>query len=429
MIRRFECYNADEILGILKREEQAPVDVESDVREIIANVVSNGDEALFEYAKKFDKADVTALEVTKEEIEKAVKNTDKEFLLILEQAKANIWNYHEKQKRSGYVITDTPGVVLGQKVTALDRVGVYVPGGTAVYPSTVLMDVIPAKIAGVKEIILVSPPNKSGEINSDILAAAYIAGADRIFKVGGAQAIAALAFGTESIPKVDKIVGPGNTYVATAKSMVFGKVDIDMIAGPSEILIIADDTANPDFVAVDLLSQAEHDKFSASFLVTTSEELADKVAKALEKQLETLPRKDIAGHSISNSGAIIVTDTLSHAAEISNNIAPEHLEICTAEPFSLMSEIRHAGSIFLGNYAPEALGDYYAGPNHTLPTSGTAKFSSGLSVDDFTKKSSFIYYDKKALNEVGVKVSTFAEREGLSAHARSITIRMEENEK
>ncbi|MFV0401094.1 MAG: histidinol dehydrogenase [Oscillospiraceae bacterium] len=424
MIKIISCTNPAEIGGLLQREQEAAANMDETVRGVLADVKTNGDAAVLEYTARFDGAVLTDMAVAPEEIAAAQTAVGAEYLEILCQAAANIRAYHEKQKRTGYVMTEKPGVVLGQKITPLDRVGVYVPGGTASYPSTVLMDIIPAKIAGVGEIVMVTPPGKDGKIPDAILAAAGVAGVDRIFKVGGAQAVAALAYGTKSIPKVDKIVGPGNIYVATAKRMVYGLVDIDMIAGPSEILAIADEAANPDFMAIDLLSQAEHDKLAASFLVTTSRSLAEKVSERIEAHLATLPREEIARAAIENNSAIVVTDTLENAVEISNEIAPEHLEVCTTDPFALLSIIRHAGSIFLGANAPEALGDYFAGPNHTLPTSGTARFSSPLSVDDYVKKSSFIYYDKSALAEVGEQIAAFARSEGMEDHARSVDIRL-----
>ena len=399
--------------------------VEGIVAEIIAEVIKNKDAALFAYAEKFDKVKLTALEVTQAEIDTAYQNADKAFVAILEEAAENIRLFHQKQVKEGFTIEKADGVVIGQKVTPLDRVGLYVPGGTAAYPSTVLMDAIPAKIAGCKEIVMVTPPAKDGSVNPDILAAAKVAGVTRIFKVGGAQAVAALAYGTESVPKVDKIVGPGNAFVAEAKKQVFGKVDIDMIAGPSEILVLADGTNNPKHIAADLLSQAEHDKMASAVLVTDSAELATAVATELERQIPLLSRAEIARTSIDNNGKIIVANDLSDAIEISNEIAPEHLELCLDNPFDYLDKIRHAGSIFMGKYCPEALGDYFAGPNHTLPTSGTAKFSSPLSVDDFVKKSQFCYYTKGGLEKVADKVATFAMKEGLQAHAKSATVRFE----
>ena len=352
---------------------------------------------------------------------------DAEFVEIIKEAAENIRDFHKRQVRNSFVISEKDGVVTGQKVMPIEKVGLYVPGGTAAYPSTVLMDSIPAKIAGCSEIVMVTPPMKDGKVNPVILAAAKIAGVDRIFKVGGAQAIAALAYGTESVPKVDKIVGPGNAYVAEAKKQVFGKVNIDMIAGPSEILVVADNTCNPAYVAADLLSQAEHDKMASAVLVTDSYELAKAVSEELEKQTPLLPRAEIARCSIDNNGKIIVAENnLMLAIDIANEIAPEHLEICVDNPFDYLDKIKHAGSIFMGKYCPEALGDYFAGPNHTLPTSGTARFSSPLSVDDFVKKSQFTYYTRDALSKVADKVSYFAKKEGLHAHAKSATIRFED---
>ena len=402
--------------------------VEGIVSDIIANVINRGDEAIFEYALKFDKADLKSLEVTASEIDEAFSLVDKEFVSIIEQAAENIRGFHSKQVKNSFVINDKNGVIIGQKVMPIEKVGLYVPGGTAAYPSTVLMDSIPAKIAGCKEIVMVTPPSADGKVNPVILAAAKIAGVDRIFKVGGAQAIAALAYGTESIPKVDKIVGPGNAFVAEAKKQVFGKVSIDMIAGPSEILVVADSTANPRFVAADLLSQAEHDKMASAVLVTDSRSFAEQVSRQLEMQIPDLPRAEIARASIDNNGKIIVAENnLMLAIDIANEIAPEHLELCVDNPFDYLDKVKHAGSIFMGKYCPEALGDYFAGPNHTLPTSGTARFSSPLSVDDFIKKSQFTYYTADALQSVADKVAFFAEKEGLHAHAKSATIRFEED--
>lgn len=399
--------------------------VESIVTDIIANVRQNGDRALYEYSKKFDKVDLESLEVTKEEIDEAFAIVDKDFVEVIKEAAQNITDFHKRQVRNSFIISEKDGVITGQKVTPIEKVGLYVPGGTAAYPSTVLMDSIPAKIAGCEEIVMVTPPSKDGRVNPNILASAKIAGVDRIFKVGGAQAIAALAYGTESIPAVHKIVGPGNAFVAEAKKQVFGKVAIDMIAGPSEILVVADNTCNPAFVAADLLSQAEHDKMASAVLVTDSAELANAVSIELEKQIPMLPRAEIARASIDNNGKIIVADTLMVAIDIANEIAPEHLEICVDNPFEYLDKIKHAGSIFMGKYCPEALGDYFAGPNHTLPTSGTAKFSSPLSVDDFVKKSQFTYYTAEALEGVADKIALFASKEGLDAHAKSATIRFE----
>ena len=401
------------------------VNVEAIVADIIANVRSRGDKAVLEYNLKFDKADLTSLLVSQEEIEEAFAIVEPEFLSILQQAAENIRAFHSKQVRNSFVIADKPGIVLGQKVTPIEKVGVYVPGGTAAYPSTVLMDTIPAKIAGCETIVMVTPPGADGKINPVILAAAKIAGVDLIFKVGGAQAVAALAYGTESIPKVDKIVGPGNAFVAEAKKQVFGLVSIDMIAGPSEILVIADGKSNPVHVAADLLSQAEHDKLASAVLVTDSAELAEAVSAELEKQIPLLPRAEIARASIDNNGKIIVAENLMQGIEISNEIAPEHLELMVDDPFAYLDAVKHAGSIFMGRNCPEALGDYFAGPNHTLPTSGTARFSSPLSVDDFVKKSQFTYYTADALNAVADSINYFANKEGLQAHGKSAIIRKE----
>ena len=401
--------------------------VEGIVTEIIDTVVKLGDKALYAYAAKFDKVTLTSLEVTAQEIDEAFATVEPEFLDILREAAANIRAYHEKQVRNSFILNEKDGVVIGQKVTPIEKVGLYVPGGTAAYPSTVLMDSIPAKIAGCQEIVMVTPPAKDGKVNPVILAAAKIAGVDRIFKVGGAQAIAALAYGTESVPKVDKIVGPGNAFVAEAKKQVFGRVSIDMIAGPSEILVVADATANPRFVAADLLSQAEHDKMASAVLVTDSRAFAEDVSKELEIQIPLLPRAEIARASIDNNGKIIVAEgNLMLAIDIANEIAPEHLELCVDNPFDYLDKVKHAGSIFMGKYCPEALGDYFAGPNHTLPTSGTARFSSPLSVDDFVKKTQFTYYTENALSKVADKIAFFAHKEGLDAHAKSATIRFEE---
>ena len=400
--------------------------VEGAVTEILAQVAARGDEALREYTLRFDKADLANLEVTEAEIDEAFAAVEPKFVAILEQAAANIRAFHEKQRRNSFVVADQPGVVLGQKIVPIQKVGLYVPGGTAAYPSTVLMDSIPAKIAGCPQLVMVTPPGADGKVNPVILAAAKIAGVDRIFKVGGAQAVAGLAYGTETLPKVDKIVGPGNAYVAEAKKQVFGRVAIDMIAGPSEILVVADGTCNPKIVAADMLSQAEHDKMASAVLVTDSGELAKAVQAELERQIPLLPRSEIARASIDNNGKIIVAENLDLAIDIANEIAPEHLELCVDAPFDYLDRVRCAGSIFLGKNCPEALGDYFAGPNHTLPTSGTAKFSSALSVDDFVVKSQFTYYTADALAKVGEKVAYFARREGLDAHANSVTVRLEE---
>lgn len=401
------------------------VDVEAIVADILADVRQNGDQAVLKYCARFDKAELETLEVSPREIEEALADLEPGFLEILREAAANIRAFHSRQVRNSFVIADRSGIVLGQKVTPIEKVGVYVPGGTAAYPSTVLMDTIPAKIAGCPQIVMVTPPGKDGKINPAILAAASIAGVDRIFKVGGAQAIAALAYGTQSIPRVDKIVGPGNAFVAEAKKQVFGMVSIDMIAGPSEILVIADGKSNPVHAAADLLSQAEHDKLASAVLVTDSEKLAKEVREELERQLPLLPREEIARASINHNGKIIVAENLMQGIDIANEIAPEHLELMVDDPFAYLDAVKNAGSIFLGRSCPEALGDYFAGPNHTLPTSGTARFSSPLSVDDFVKKSQFSYYTADALGAAADKIAAFAEKEGLRAHGRSVTIRKE----
>ena len=419
-IYKYGEVSKDEIFA----RENIDAGVEGIVADIIANVIKNGDRALSEYCEKFDKVKLDAFEVSEAEIEEAFASVEPEFLDILREAAENIREFHSRQVRNSFVITGKNGAITGQKVTPIEKVGLYVPGGTAAYPSTVLMDSIPAKIAGCREIVMVTPPKKDGKITPVILAAAKIAGVDRIFKVGGAQAVAALAYGTESIPRVDKIVGPGNAFVAEAKKQVFGKVSIDMIAGPSEILVIADGKSNPEWVAADLLSQAEHDKMASAVLVTDSYELAEKVSDELERQIPLLPRAEIARASIDKNGKIIVAEgDLSLVIDIANEIAPEHLEICVDDPFDYLDKIENAGSIFMGRHCPEALGDYFAGPNHTLPTSGTARFSSPLSVDDFVKKSQFTYYTAEALEAVADKVAYFAEKEGLSAHAKSATVR------
>ena len=424
-------YDFDEVRPeeILNRDIRAEADVEATVDAIIADVRARGDAALIEYAAKFDHAELTDVRVSQAEIDEAfaeLEKTDPEFITTLRMAAGNIRRFHEQQLHKNFVVNDKPGIVLGQKYTPIQRAGVYVPGGTAAYPSTVLMDVIPAKVAGVGQIVMTTPAGRDGKVNPAILAAAVIAGIDLIFKTGGAQAVAALAYGTESVPAVDKIVGPGNIYVATAKRKVFGKVGIDMIAGPSEILVLADGTCNPAWVAADLLSQAEHDKLASPVLVTDSWDLAKAVQAELEVQIPQLPRAAIARASVDTNGKIIVTDDMNKAIEAVNIIAPEHLEICVDDPFAVLNSVQNAGSIFLGKNVPEALGDYFAGPNHTLPTSGTARFSSPLGVDDFVKKSSFIYYTREALGEVQGRIANFAEHEGLHAHARSVTIRFEE---
>ena len=417
--------------GQVKNEEifarvEPKVDVTGIVTDIINTVRSEGDKALLAYCKKFDGADMDSLLVTSAEMEEALSLVDPKFIGILERAAANIRKFHEKQVRNSFIVNDECGIVMGQKVIPVDRAGLYVPGGTAAYPSTVLMDAIPAKIAGVREVVMVTPPNKQGKVNPVILAAAHVAGIDRIFKVGGAQAVAALAYGTESVPRVDKIVGPGNAFVAEAKRQVYGIVSIDMIAGPSEILIVADGKSNPRHVAADLLSQAEHDKLASAVLVTDSAVLAEKVQAELERQIPLLERAEIARASIDNNGKIIVAEDLKVAIDVANEIAPEHLELCLDNPFDYLDSIRHAGSIFMGRNCPEALGDYMAGPNHTLPTSGTARFSSPLSVDDFVKKTQYTYFTREALEKVAYDVEYFATREGLTAHAKSAVVRLEE---
>lgn len=396
------------------------------VTEIIADVRLRGDAALLEYTKKFDKAELTGLQVTEEEFQEALSSFDPKLKAVLQRAAMNISKFHSKQKRNSFILSEEDGIVMGQRIIPIDRAGLYVPGGTAAYPSTVLMDALPAKIAGVKEVVMVTPPNAQGKINPAILAAARIAGVDKIYKVGGAQAIAALAYGTQSIPKVDKIVGPGNAFVADAKRQVYGQVSIDMIAGPSEILIVSDGKSNPRHLAADLLSQAEHDKLASAVLVTDSMELAEAVQKELELQIPQLERAEIARASIDNNGKIIVAGNLLNAIDIANEIAPEHLELCVEQPFDYLSRVRHAGSVFLGRNCPEALGDYLAGPNHTLPTSGTARFSSPLSVDDFIKKMQYTYFTKDALETVAEDVAYFAKAEGLTGHARSALIRSQE---
>ena len=403
------------------------VDVAAIVSGIIAEVRRDGDAALLRLTEKFDKAALSTLLVSPEEIAAAREAVGERFLAVLERAAANIRKFHEHQKRSGFIVNDEPGIVMGQKVIPVDRAGLYVPGGTAAYPSTVLMDAIPARVAGVPELVMVTPPSADGSVNPAILAAASVAGVDRIYKVGGAQAIAALAYGTESVPRVDKIVGPGNAFVAEAKRQVYGQVSIDMIAGPSEILIIADGASSPRVLAADLLSQAEHDKLASAVLLTDSEALAAAVSAELERQIPTLSRAEIARASIDKNGKIILTETIAEAVALANELAPEHLELCVDNPFDYLDAIRHAGSVFLGRHTPEALGDYMAGPNHTLPTSGTARFSSPLSVDDFVKKTQYTYYTADALRGLAEDVALFATREGLTAHAASALVRGEEN--
>ena len=415
---------------LLKRSPNNYGQYEQGVTEILANVKANGDQALFEYTKKFDQADLNAgnIKVTDAEIEEAYALVDSKLVEIIRKSLANIRTYHEKQRQTSWFDSKPDGTILGQKVTALHRVGVYVPGGKAAYPSSVLMNIVPAKVAGVDEIVMVTPPGKDGKVTPNTLVAAHEAGADVIYKVGGAQAIAALAYGTESIPKVDKIVGPGNIYVALAKKAVYGYVSIDAIAGPSEILVIADETANPRFVAADILSQAEHDELASAILVTTSEELARKVSDEVDGFLKELSRSEIIRKSLDNYGYILVADTMDDVIDIANEIASEHLEIQTKNPYDVMTKVRNAGAIFIGEYASEPLGDYFAGPNHVLPTNGTAKFFSPLSVDDFIKKSSIIGYSEEALRDIHKDIEAFAEAEQLTAHANSIKVRFEGEE-
>ena len=405
---------------------QMPSGVEDTVAAIIADVRARGDAALKEYTKKFDGVEIGSLEVSREEIDDAFSEVGSEFLGILRKAAENIRAFHSRQVRNSFIINDKDGVVMGQKVMPVERAGLYVPGGTAAYPSTVLMDSIPAKIAGVPELVMVTPPGKDGKVPAVILAAASVAGVDRIYKVGGAQAIAALAYGTETIPRVYKIVGPGNAFVAEAKKQVYGQVSIDMIAGPSEILCVADGASDPRHVAADMLSQAEHDKLATAVLVTDCLELAEKVAAEIERQLPLLAREEIARASVENNGKIIVADDLMKAIDIANDIAPEHLELCVDNPFDYLDKVKNAGSVFMGRNCPEALGDYFAGPNHTLPTSGTARFASPLSVDDFVKKTQYTYFTRQALAKVAEDVAAFARKEGLTGHARSALIRTED---
>lgn len=416
---------SDLIAELKERVGEADREIISNVSEILNKVKKNGDKALFELTNIFDKVNLKTLRVSEYEIEECFNKVEEKFIKALEEAKKNIEDYHNKQKSNGFLLTKESGVYLGQRVIPLEKVGVYVPGGTAAYPSSVIMNVVPAKVAGVCEIIMVTPPDKDGGINPYIGVAAKIAGIDKIYKVGGAQAVGALAYGTESIPKVDKIVGPGNIFVATAKKLVFGQVDIDMIAGPSEILVIADEKSNPAFVAADLMSQAEHDKLASSILVTTSKELYSKVEVELEKQVKTLEREDIIRTSLNKFGKAIICETIDECIEISNSIAPEHLEIMVDEPMLYLGLVRNAGSVFLGRYCPEAIGDYFGGTNHVLPTSGTARFFSPLSVDSFIKKSSFLCYSREAIMENGEKIITLADKEGLTAHANSVKVRLD----
>ncbi len=413
---------------ILNRKIQEEENVSAAVDAVIADVRKDGDAALRAYTKRFDGVELGDLRVSESELEAAWAALEPDFIETLRMAAENIRRFHKKQVHQDFELRDRPGVIMGQRYTPIEKVGICVPRSPVAFPSTILMNVIPAKIAGVKEIVLVTPPEADGSVSAEALAAAKIAGADRIFKVGGAQAVAALAYGTESIPAVDKIVGPGGVFVATAKRKVFGQVAIDMIAGPSEILVLADGRSNPRWVAADLLSQAEHDVLASAVLVTDSMELAEAVQAEAERQLSLLPRCEVARKSVEDNGRIIVTDDLEKAVEVVNLIAPEHLELCVDDPFALLSRVKNAGSIFLGRTSPEALGDYFAGPNHTLPTSGTARFSSPLSVDDFVKKSSYLYYDREALYPVAGRIAEFARREGLEAHARSVAIRCEEED-
>ncbi|MBO5376759.1 MAG: histidinol dehydrogenase [Ruminiclostridium sp.] len=409
-----------------KRSSEINNDVEKIVKEIIADVKENGDKAVKSYTAKFDCADVQYYRVPDEVINDALTEADPEFVNAMLNCVENITKFHEKQKPNGYVMTEKNGVILGRRVRGLDKVGLYVPGGTAAYPSSVLMNAIPAKIAGVGEIIMVTPPLKDGTPNKDILVAAALCGVDKVFMCGGAQAVAALAYGTEEIPKVSKIVGPGNIFVATAKKLLYGIVDIDMIAGPSEILIVADDTANPKYLAADLMSQAEHDKLASSILITTSERVAKETTEELERQVKLLSREDIIRYSLENYGKIIITDTMEQACELADSLAPEHLEVVAENPLEYIGKLDNVGSLFLGQYSPEPLGDYYAGPNHVLPTSGTARFFSPLSVDSFIKKSSYIYYTEQALREAKDDIILVAEREQLTAHANAIKVRFED---
>ena len=415
----------DTIETIVARKQSETKDVSTVVAQIIARVQQQGDQALFQLIKEIDQVSLTSLTVSLEEVETAVQAVSPELLEVMEQAKENILAFHQKQVQQGFVLTKENGVVMGQRVLPLAKVGVYVPGGTAAYPSTVLMDVLPAKIAGVKKIVMITPTDSQGKVPAAILAAASVAGVDEIYKVGGAHGVAALAYGTETIPKVDKIVGPGNIYVATAKKMVYGEVDIDMIAGPSDVLIIADASANPRWLAADLLAQAEHDILAQAILVTTEAALIEQVQVELDLQLKQLPRKDIAAAALESSGKLILVKDLTEALTIANQIAPEHLELAVADPFALLGQVENAGSVFLGHHTPEVLGDYFAGPNHTLPTEGTARFYSPLSVDDFIKKSSYLYYPEAAMKAAGPAVALFAETEDLIGHARSINVRRE----
>ncbi|EOH81097.1 histidinol dehydrogenase [Enterococcus malodoratus] len=418
----------DQLADILARKYSETADVSAVVTKIIERVRTDGDQALYQLIEEIDHVTLDSLAVSQAEMDAALKTVSPELLAVMEQAKENILSFHQKQVRQGFVSTEESGVVMGQRILPLARVGVYVPGGTAAYPSTVLMDVLPAKIAGVPKIVMMTPTDDAGNVPAAILAAASIAGVDEIYKVGGAHGVAALAYGTETIPKVDKIVGPGNIYVATAKKMVYGEVDIDMIAGPSDVLIVADQSANPRWIAADLLAQAEHDKLAQAILVTTEEALIEKVQAEVDQQLAELPRQEIAAAAIDTNGKIILVKDLAEAIAIANQVAPEHLELSVAEPFALLGKVENAGSVFLGHHTPEVLGDYFAGPNHTLPTEGTARFYSPLSVDDFIKKSSYLYYTEEAMKAVGPAVELFAETEDLMGHARSMKVRRGENE-
>lgn len=423
-IAKADSVSERELINQLKaRSGEIDRKVTSAVTDILNNVKQNGDDAVREYTLKFDGHMPSKFEISREEIDSSPDKCDRDFILALYKAADNIRDFHARQKQQSWLEPKQNGVILGQRIRGLKRVGVYVPGGTAAYPSSVLMNVIPAKIAGVKEIVMVTPPQKDGTANPDILAAAKIAGVDRVFLMGGAQAVAALAYGTQSVPKVDKIVGPGNIFVATAKKLLYGTVDIDMIAGPSEILIVADKSANPKFLAADLMSQAEHDKMASAILLTTSEETANETAKELSRQMQTLERRDIIEQSLNDFGAIIVCKDISEAVDFANELAPEHLELAVENPMEYIGRVDNAGSVFLGHYSPEPLGDYFAGPNHVLPTSGTARFFSPLSVDSFIKKSSFIYYTEPALSEAKDDIIKLAETEGLTAHANSIKVR------
>lgn len=421
----------DILENLLKRSPNNYGKFEAAVADILANVKEKGDEALFSYTKEFDKVEVTpeTIRVTEAEIEEAYKAVDASLLEVIRKALVNIRSYHEKQRQNSWFTSTENGTMLGQKVTPLNRVGVYVPGGKAVYPSSVLMNIVPAKVAGVPHIVMTTPPGKDGKVNPSTLVAAKEAGADEIYKVGGAQAIGALAYGTESIPKVDKIVGPGNIFVALAKKAVYGHVSIDSIAGPSEILVLADETANAHYVAADLLSQAEHDEMASAILITTSTELAQNVEKEIEGYLKVLSRKEIIEKSLENFGYILIAEDMDEAIEAANEIASEHMEIVTKNAFEVMMKVRNAGAIFIGEYSSEPLGDYFAGPNHVLPTNGTAKFFSALSVDDFIKKSSIVYYSRSALQEIHKDIIQFASSEQLTAHANSIAVRFEEEDK